>query len=110
MPDVQRPTTISHSSFTGTLLRLWWSVGGTAALLIFVLLIAQDSEGAVTWRDGAAALVLASIGLARYVDIRHFGGETGDGKPATMADLRKHMAILAVAGVVAIGIAHVVAG
>lgn len=76
----------SQSSFAGVILRLFWFLAGNLILFITGIRISQSASFAfldlIFWGTVAAMLV------ARFADIRFFGGQTADGAAATLADWR----------------------
>ena len=74
---------VRRSSLVALFLRLCWMAIGPIALFALGGLIAQRSGfSAVDIGFGAA---LASVLLARFVDITQFEGTTADGEPTTPA-------------------------
>jgi len=95
MPDPDHdPSKTEYTSGAGCFTRLYWTLLGNAALAItFGILLHRHPEfPSIT--DAACLLLVLSLVYARYIDIRYCKGETGDGKPATMAVWRKYSLLL----------------
>jgi len=68
----------------GCLVRLLWLLVGPAILVLSATVIAQHRGTFLSWADavfGGTVLLLIAI---RHLDLRHFGGLTGTGEPATV--------------------------
>jgi len=77
----------------GCLVRLGWMVYGVATLYISAIFIAKH-RGSLSLADGVFwSAIVVCIGL-RYVDIKHFHGQTAAGEPATMAHWRRYVLLL----------------
>jgi len=98
-----------HDAPAGCLLRLFWMIIGNVILLFCASGIIQHRSSLFSVADAFYWAAVGSLLAARYVDIRHLRGMTGDGDPATMADWHRYAAIL---GVVSVGlwlVSHAVA-
>jgi len=93
------PIQPEYSRPQGCLLRLFWMAFGNLALLAMAALIAD--RGRFSPLDGVYWLVVAALGLARYLDVRRFEGQTIEGEPATPLHLRRYLTTL---GVLATGL------
>jgi hypothetical protein len=82
----------------GLLLRLYWLFLGNVLLLFLLVFIIEKRPGLPSLFDAAYFAALISLITVRYVDIRFLKGETGEGKPATMADWRTHALIVGPVG------------
>ena len=103
----QHPSEQEYDSPSGCLIRLFWMIVGNALLIFCVMAIAQDTSGLFTPVDALFWVLVGSLMVARYVDIRYFNGLTSDSDPATMADFRRYAVLL---GFIAMGLwigAHV---
>lgn len=78
------------SSGAGCLLRTYWLFGGPAALFILLASIFQKAPELLSFQDVGFVLVAASLIAARYVDVRHYKGQTGYGEPATLDHWRSY--------------------
>jgi hypothetical protein len=91
-PTDRIPTADEPTGCLGTLLRLFWMLGGVAILIFAGLDMVLKGNRVPTivlyW------LTVVAIIAARFVDIRFFRGETCNGKPATMRHLIRHVALL----------------
>ena len=84
-----------YSSGAGCLTRLYWMFLGNAVLAMLLVWLILNRPEFPSLQDAACLLTLASLVAVRYIDIRHFKGETGEsGTPATMADWRKYSLLL----------------
>jgi hypothetical protein len=86
----------------------WFAVIPVALFFIFVYIVKEHSQfpsllDAVYW-----VLVLA-LSAIRYIDVRYFWGETGEGKPATMKDWRRFSILVAAVSLPAWVLAHILA-
>jgi hypothetical protein len=108
------PTTADASSksdqqpMQGCFLRLFWMGLGNALLLACTAMIAKQKAWTFSIFDGAYWAVVLLLLAARLVDIRRFHGETTDGKPATMAHLKRYAALLALIACAVWAVAHAV--
>lgn len=83
---------------TGCLLRLTWMALGIAALLLIGLHLIL-SGGPTHWFDLAYWLVAILIVVARFADVRYYGGTDSLGAPSTLVDWRRYsIQLLALAG------------
>ena len=91
-----------YSSGAGCLTRLYWMFLGNALLAMLLVWLILNRPKFPCLQDAGYLLALASLIAVRYVDIRHFNGETGEGGvSATMADWRKYALLLVSAGAAA---------
>jgi hypothetical protein len=111
------PTTDNSKSAggaAGCLVRSIWLMVGNVALVFSAVLIVKQRQGlGVTWADGLFWGIAVLTAVSRYVDVRHFDGQTSEGEPSTMQHAKKFIALLAVAAVAlwiaAHGVAHITA-
>ena len=82
----------SNIGCLGVLARLAWLGLGNGLLVLLAAVITQPGADRVT--DLLFWLVAVLILVARYVDVRWLGGLTAEGEPASMADWRRHVAIM----------------
>lgn len=90
----------------GCLVRMFWMALGNALLLACAAMIAKQKAWTFSVFDAAFWAIVLLLLAARFVDIRRFHGETTDGKPATMAHLKRYAALLVVIAGVVWGVAH----
>lgn len=83
-----------HDSGAGCLTRLYWMFLGNALLVILFGLLLQNRPKGPSLLDAGCLIVVASLLFVRYIDIRHFNGQTGEGEPATLAHWRRYSAVL----------------
>ena len=103
--DSEQSATASQQSAAGCLARLFWTIGGNAALVFRAIFIAQGPSGfslydLAYW--GVALLLVAT----RYVDITRFDGTTADGEPATLSHWRRYTAAVLGIGAAVWAVAH----
>jgi hypothetical protein len=79
----------------GCLIRLFWMIVGNALLFLCAMAIAQGTSSWFSPIDALFWIIVGSLLITRYVDIRYFNGMTGDGDAATMADFRRYAVLLA---------------
>jgi len=109
MPEPTIPTSpAAPTRNASSLCRIYWMLVGNVALFLLFAFIMTKRLPFFSIIDAACAAVLASLILVRYVDIRHFGGETTDGEPATLRHWRRYAATLTGIAVVAWVAAHTV--
>jgi len=86
----------------GCLTRLYWMFLGNAILCILFAYLIQNHPKFPSLLDVGCLLATASLVTVRYLDIRHFEGQTGDNNgPATMAHWRKYAAFVVAGSIVA---------
>ena len=90
---------------TGLLLRLVWMVFGNIGLIGVAGVLMRDDGGSVGPVSAAYWGLVAFIVGARFVDIRHYGGRTSEGEPATMAHFQRHAVTLGLVAAVVYGVA-----
>lgn len=93
---IEKGETVANRGGHGGL-RVYWMAIGNLALLTAAGLISKQPVWTVTLLDGVYLLIVASLFLARYVDIKRFGGETANGEPASQQHLVRYGAGLAAA-------------
>ena len=100
------------SSISGCFLRTYWMILGNFALFICAAIIANKHVSAYFTLSAVDAVYWAfalTAGLAKFTDVRWFKGQTSMGEPATMKDVVRYEAILAVVAVAVWILAHVIA-
>ena len=100
------------NSISGCLFRTYWMILGNLALFICAAIIANKHAGTYFMLSATDAVYWAfaiSTGLARFVDIRWFKGQTSTGEPATMKHLAGYELILAGVAAGTWVLAHVIA-
>jgi hypothetical protein len=86
-------------SGVGVLVRLYWMVLGNGLLMLLLFLILDRRPALPSPYDAAYLLIVASLIIVRHMDIRFLNGQTGEGKPATMAHWRRYVMIIGPVGV-----------
>jgi hypothetical protein len=87
------------NSGTGCLLRIYWMAVGYVIAAFLVILIAEQKDDFYTFKDILYWLAVASIILARYLDVQFMDGQTAEGAPATMKNWERHSTVLGAAAV-----------
>lgn len=78
----------------GCLARFYWMLVGNAILAVaFISLLQKHPAFPAVW-DALCLLVVASLVLVRYIDVRYLKGNTGEGVPATIDHWRVYSIIL----------------
>ena len=90
----QASSTTEYTSGAGCLMRLYWTLAGNAALAITFGILFHRHPKFPSLTDAVCLLLVMSLICARYIDIRYCKGETGDGKPATMAVWRRYCLLI----------------
>ena len=94
-PSQEDPSANEYSSGAGCLTRIYWMFAGNALLAMFLIWLVLNRPKIPSLQDAGYFLTLASLVAVRYIDIRHFKGETGAGGiPSTLADWRKYSRLL----------------
>lgn len=84
-----------HTPMMGCLLRLAWMFAGNTAALFCLVYVARGPARSLGLGDLVYALLIASLVLLRYLDIRCYAGETAaGGEPATLAHWRRYTAVV----------------
>jgi hypothetical protein len=84
------PAAQQYDSPLGCLLRLFWMAGGNALLLFLAAGIFEKSPRHISFLDGLYWGVVASLVLARFLDIRYCRGQTSSCEPATLGHWRRY--------------------
>lgn len=90
----------------GCFLRILWSLGGFALLLLVWILIVREPTWSYSVRDFFYWGTVLSMLAARQLDVRWYGGRTADGEPATSAHVRRYAALLLVSSAAAWALAQ----
>ncbi|HPA19568.1 MAG TPA: hypothetical protein PLU30_17605 [Verrucomicrobiae bacterium] len=104
-PDRRQPA----QSPAGCILHMLWLFGGSLALAFCAIHIVLNHSVRPSVADALFAAFLAGSIAVRYIEIRFFNGTTDDGRPATMADLRRYALRVSLIGGAALGAAHLLA-
>lgn len=81
-------------SILNLFLKIFGALLGNLVLFFTALFILQHKGKAFYSADIVFWGMVAAISLAKFLDIKLYGGLADDGKPVSMAHWRKHMAIL----------------
>lgn len=83
---------------TGVFVRLYWLLLGNALLFFILFFMFEKRPPLPSLLDVVYFVVVASLILARYIDIRFLNGETGAGTPATMTNWRRYTVLVGSVG------------
>ena len=78
------------------LARIYWMMLGNVPLIFLIMAIADRKFASPLIPSLAYYLVVLSVVIVRYVDIRYLNGQTADDKPATLRHWRRHALILGI--------------
>lgn len=92
----------------GAVARLYWMLGGNAALSLLAIGIAQQGPDRVWMTDAGFWTVAASLSLVRYLDIAMLGGTTASGDPASFPDWSRYTWRLLLIALLVWSVAHAV--
>jgi hypothetical protein len=87
-------STDKQGSGLGIIVRLFWFFFGNAILFISITLIFRHRGGLFHTADVVFWITVVALVLARYLDIRFYGGLTATGLPASMAHWIKYVTLL----------------
>lgn len=91
MREITRPPSKQvDSKLTGAFARLYWMLGGNAALSLLAIGIVQHGPERTWVTDAVFWTVAASLVLVRYLDIAWLGGTTASGEPASLRDWHRY--------------------
>ena len=85
-------------SGSGLLIRLYWLFFCNVVLIFILAFIIEKHPQFPSLLDAAYLAALSSLIIIRYVDIRFFDGQTGEGKPATIDNWRRYALLVGLAG------------
>lgn len=103
-------TTPSVPAGASILLRLFWLLGGNAAIYLSLATIALTRPSLPSRLDAIVAAALALTLGARRMDIVRYGGRRFDNDPATLRDWNRWAALLVGITLGTWALAHLVAG
>ena len=83
-----------QSTLSGVMARIWRMFFGNLLLAFSIIFIVQNGGRFFRAADWVFWIVLASLVLIRYVDIRFLGGFTGTGEPACITHWIRYAALL----------------
>lgn len=89
----------THLSGAGFFIRLDWLFLGNALLFCLLVFIIEKRLPLPSFWDSVYLAPLISLIVSRYGDIRFLNGQTGEGKPATMAHWRRYAILISLVGV-----------
>lgn len=98
----------SHTHLSAVLGRLFWMIAGPLGLALCIYYIVTSGTGWRTEADLLYFLLLGGMILGRWLEFRGGQPQTTSGEPATMADFRRYVVLVAVAGPIVWVIANVI--
>jgi hypothetical protein len=101
-------TTDKESGALSTILRLFWMAVGNFILLISLIFIFQHKGRILNSADIVYWVTVVALVLTRYLDIKHLGGQTSAGQPATFGHWIKYAIFLLIFSTTLWIIAHTV--
>jgi len=107
MPEQVKTSIQETTSLTGVLLRAYWLIlahGATA--IIALVMLAQNKQQSVAL-NALLLFIFVTVILVRFIDIRYYKGETGEGQKATMNDWKKWSLIITASYAVTFVIVHI---
>lgn len=114
MPDITPNTTDTSNAppiaASGCLLRLVWSIAGSAAIYLALATIGATSPPLPSYLDFIVGVTLVLMLAARRLDITKFNGRTFGDEPATLRHWRRYAVLLVSSTVAAWSVAHLIAG
>jgi hypothetical protein len=103
----RNPRTVDEQGTTaGVLVRLWWMLFGNFIFALCIVFIVQNRGEFFHAADPVFGITVASLALARYIDIRFCKGLTATGAPASMKTWVRYAAFLVLGSTVAWALAH----
>lgn len=100
--------TDKQASGLAIIARLFWMVLGNAILVFSIVFILQHKGEMFHAADVVFWITVAALVLARYVDIKFWGGLTTTGLPASMAHWTKYVTLLLIFSAAVWVLAHAV--
>ncbi|MFA5251696.1 MAG: hypothetical protein WC454_03820 [Phycisphaerae bacterium] len=97
-----------YDSMLGLLARLYWMLFGNMTLFILTIVLLMNHGKMFNAADVAFGIIVASLVLTRYMDIKLLGGFTVTDKPASMADWRKYTTFLLIGSAALWGLSHAI--
>ena len=97
-----------YDSIFSLFVRVFWALIGNAILLLTTISIFRHKGAIFYTADIVFWCTAAALILARYLDIKLWGGLTATGEPASMAHWRKYAVILLLCSTVVWAIAHAI--
>lgn len=94
----------------GCLLRLLWSIAGSAAMFLSLAMIAASRAPLLSYLDAIVWGVAAVMIAARRLDITLYGGRTISDDPADLGHWRRYTALLLGVTLAAWSLAHLIGG
>jgi len=106
MSDQGPQTTDRQSTAAGVLVRLWWMLLGNGVLALSAVFIFHNATGFFHPADVVFWCAVASLVLARYLDIRFLDGLTATGAYASTRHWVKYAILLVICSAAVWALAH----
>ncbi|GEM_PF-3589193 len=88
MKEAVKPVTKEYTPISGVILRIYWIAIAHGAALILTAKMVLSSLQRSAILNLVFGLILISLIISRYIDIRYCSGETADFRKATVNDWR----------------------
>lgn len=85
---------------------MYWLFIGPMFSILMLLGILNDTDGWIPVFNVLYLIALAGLPISRWLEIRTGRGQTADGQPATMQDLRSYALTVLPIGLIAIAAAN----
>lgn len=109
-PNTLNASDASPTAPAGCLLRLVWTMGGSAAIYLALATIAATSTPLPSSLDLVVGVTVIVMLAARWLDITRCNGRTFNDEPATLGHWRRYAILLVSSTLVAWSLAHWIAG
>jgi len=106
MAEHSPQTVDKQSAAPGVMARLWWMLLGNAILAFSLIFIYENKGGFFHAADWVFWITVATLVVARYLDIRFFHGQTATGAPASMRHWVKYVVLLLALSATVWALAH----
>ena len=94
-----------QGSGRAVLARVYWMLIGDIILIAIAIAI-YKSPKMFSWLDIFYVFIVSSMAYIRYFDIKHWGGLTSTGEPATISDWRRYSLFLGIIALTVLVAAH----
>lgn len=109
-PTSATPSDPSTTAPAGCLLRLVWTMGGSAAIYLVLATIAATKPPLPSALDFIVGGTLLVMVAARWLDITRCNGRTLNDEPATLRHWRRYTVLLITSTLAAWALARLIAG
>ncbi|MBF0101849.1 MAG: hypothetical protein HQK77_13175 [Desulfobacterales bacterium] len=95
----QLPPPTENTPFRNIFARLYWMAIGPVVFILFSINLIIKNNKPVVLSSIILWLIVISVIVCRYIDIRYLNGLTSEGEPATLNDWRKYSLFLSLLAV-----------